>query len=122
MNEKWEYAVLERLHFNVEPPPPEGEVKEQTIAAFGIRYADGSGKMLYCPVHQITTKNVSDKSKNLTLLQVAGLLGAAGWELVTLDQQPDRLDICTVSSMYFKRPMLEGRAVDEPHIDVSFPA
>lgn len=125
MENKWEYALLEWHRFNVEPAPKaiEGEpaeAKDQIIAMFGIRYADGAGKVIHRPVHQVTTKNIGDKSKNLAMVQVMGLLGGGGWEMVTLGQEPDRVDICTVTAAYFKRPAVEGRAVDEPKIDLTF--
>lgn len=117
MDSKWEYAVLEWHRFNVEPPRPgESEPKEKLFAAFGVRFADGSGKSTFKVLHQVTTKNVNDKEKNLQLVGAIGLLGGAGWEMVNLTQEPDRVDICTVTSVYFKRPMLEGRAADEPAI------
>lgn len=124
MDNSWEYAVVEWFRFNVEQTHA-GEVdakaaQEKTIAAFSVRYADGAGKVIYRPVHQITTKNVGDKSKNLALIQVLGLLGGAGWELVTMNQEPDRIDVCTITAVYFKRPFVAGRAVDEPQIDLDF--
>ena len=123
----WEYAVLEWMRFNVEPAPREGgaggganEAHEQTFAVFGVRFSDGAGKSVYRLLHQVTTKNVNDKSKNVALVDFIGLMGRAGWEMVSTYQEPDKMDICTVSSVYFKRAVAKDRAVDEPKVELEF--
>ena len=122
MENRWEYAVLEWLRFNVEQPlkQEEAEAKEQLIAVFGVRFADGGAKAVYRQLHQVTTKNVADKTKNMVLVEAMGLLGQAGWEMVGIAQEPDRVDMCTMTCVYFKRLSVEGRAVDEPRIEPSF--
>jgi len=47
------------------------------------------------------------------LAKSMGLLGGAGWEFVSTAEFQDRIDVCTVFSAYFKRPVLEGRKVEE---------
>lgn len=128
MGNSWEYAVLEWLRFNIEPVPRDsaGETKEgkepreQTVAVFGVRYADGTEKPVYRLLHQVTTKNINDKSKTVALIDFMGMLGKSGWELVSANQEPDRMDLCTVNYLYFKRAAVEGRAVDEPKLDLDF--
>ena len=121
MGQCWEYAVLEWLRFNVDASlrPEAAEAKDQLIAAFGVRFADGSGTAVYRKIHQVTTKNVADKTQNLMLIDAMGLLGKAGWEMVGIAQEPDRVDLCTVTSVYFKRLAVAGRAVDEPCIELT---
>ena len=123
-DKKWEYCVLEWLRFNVEPVAREAngeakDAKEQTIALFGIRYANAQGKTTNEVLHTITTKNVNDKSKTASFIQIMGLLGGGGWELININQEPDRMERCTISSAYFKRVVIAGRNVDEPKIELA---
>lgn len=118
---KWEYCVLEWLRFNVDPKQrgtngESSDAKEQPVAIFGVRFGDSAGKAANQILHKITIKDINDKSKQFSFAQGLGLLGTGGWELVSINQEPDRGDLCTITSAYMKRPIVDGRGINEPQI------
>ena len=119
MEIKWEYCILEYMRFNIEmnQKKENGDLAEQLMAVVGVRFCGADGVVLSKVLKNITTSNREETKQEFFFGRVLGLLGERGWELTSLMEQPDHWDVCTTMSAYLKRPMLEGRALDEPTID-----
>ena len=69
----------------------------------------------YTKIHQLSEldKEIFDFNP---FSRAMGLLGAAGWELITMQHGygPDNSLRLDNKIAYFKRPVVEGRAVEEP--------
>ena len=120
MEARWEYCILEYMRFNIDSNRKNqaGEIEEQVMAIYGVRFCGSGGNLISKALKNITTLNVEEYKKEYFWGRILGLLGERGWELVSIMEQPDHWDVCTTTSAYLKRPVLEGREVDQPEIDV----
>jgi hypothetical protein len=92
---KWEYCVLRDYGENYDKK--KGTTSDTTIVYTGNQVKSYKLSVKY-----------DDYFPKSPWYGAIGLLGSAGWEMVTV------VDDDITRFAYFKRPAIEGRAVDEP--------
>jgi hypothetical protein len=125
VGQQWEYCEL-RLYSSKSHPTKGRREKRQWSYQCTLRYYSPQGEMLRV---QLTTLN--EPVDFHPFGRAVGLLGARGWELVStqygisIGPDPDAPGSMREGGYirwdnrmaFFKRPVVEGRAVDEPKLE-----
>lgn len=118
--QQWDYCQLRLI----------GSKREQTGGVLTKKqefWSYNCDVRYYCPDGDTIFHNLADYDKPLPFNpfnKAMGLLGAAGWELVSIQHGPYTgiggglgiiWDNCVA---YFKRPSIPGRAVNDPKLSI----
>lgn len=117
LEQMWEYCIFEFMKFNIDSNLQQ---KDQLAAVYRLKLCGPDGKITKKVLHQITSEDLSANRNRETkepFACIIGRLGWAGWEMISSIELQDRMDICTVFTTYFKRPVKEGRPVTEPIVE-----
>ena len=109
---QWEYCILEWLRFNPELAQRVDAAgkKENVLALCGVRFCENGAVRQ----HVLGTLTTSQAMQDPQLFaEGMGRLGAFGWELVQIQEKEDGCDVSTVTSAFFKRPVQDGRSIDD---------
>ena len=128
--QKWEFCEL-RLFSLQQIKINKGPLKGQYESYYNcvVVYYSPSGDAVSKQLPELLPENQIRPTKFNPFSKAMGLLGAAGWELVSV-QHGNRYShgggqvstveenglVWTNKSAYFKRPILPGRAVDGPKL------
>ena len=109
---QWEYCILEWLRFNPEVAQRVDEAgkKENVLALCGVRFCE-NGAVRQHVLGTITTPQAMQETQ--LFAEGMGRLGGFGWELVQIQEKEDGWDVSTATSAFFKRPVQEGRSIDD---------
>jgi hypothetical protein len=125
VGQQWEYCEL-RLYSSKSHPPKSRREKQQWSYQCSLRYYTPQGEML-----RVRLTTLDEPVDFHPFGRAFGLLGARGWELVSAQYGssvgPDPETPGSVREggyirwdnrvALFKRPVVEGRAVDEPNLE-----
>ena len=109
---QWEYCILEWMRFNPEVAQRVDDAgkKENVLALCGIRFCEG-GTVRQHVLESITTQQALQE--NQSFAAEMGRLGSFGWELVQVQEKEDGWDVSNIISAFFKRPVKEGRPIND---------
>ena len=128
----WEFCEL-RLERRLDEKINKGPLKGQYEYYYDcvIIYYSPSGNVVSEQLPKLLPENKLQPTKFNPYAKAMGLLGAAGWELVSVQHgnrywagggQVGSTEVNGLvwvnKSAYFKRPILPGRAVDKPKLEI----